>query len=71
VLGDELGLKAAVAVTGHFDGKLAKLALEGLLALAVAGVAAGVGHGLMALVAEVLGQLCVQRLSPPAAWSAA
>ena len=44
VLGDELGLEAAVTVAGYFDGQLAELALEGLLALAVAGVAAGVGH---------------------------
>ena len=44
VLGDELGLEAAMAVAGHLDGQFAEIALEGLLALAVAGVAAGVGH---------------------------
>ena len=62
MLGDELGLKAAVAVAWHFDGQFAEIALEGLLALAVAGVAAGVGHGFMALVAQVFGQFGVQRL---------
>ena len=44
VLGDELGLEAAMAVAGHLDGQFAEIALEGLLALAVSGVAAGVGH---------------------------
>ena len=62
MLGDELGLKAAVAVAWHFDGKLAELALEGLLALAVAGVTAGIGHGLVAFVTQVFGQFGVQRL---------
>ena len=47
VLGDELGLEAAMAVAGHLDGQFAEIALEGLLALAVAGVAAGVGHSLL------------------------
>ena len=36
--------------------------LEGLLALAVAGVAPGICHGLVAFVAEVFGQSGVQRL---------
>ena len=61
VFGDELRLEAAVAVARHLDGQLAKIALEGLLALAVAGVAAGVGHGFVALVPQVLGQFRVQR----------
>ena len=60
VLGDELRLEAAMAVAWHFDGQFAELALEGLLALAVAGVASGVGHRLVAFMAQVLSQLSVQ-----------
>ena len=60
VLGDELRLEAAMAVAWHFDGQFAELALEGLLALAVAGVASGVGHRLVAFMAQVLSQLGVQ-----------
>ncbi|MPN06914.1 hypothetical protein SDC9_154171 [bioreactor metagenome] len=60
VLGDELGLEAAVTVARHLDGQLAEIALEGLLALAVAGVASRVGHSLVAFMAQVLSQLSVQ-----------
>ena len=60
VLGDELGLEAAVTVAGHLDGQLAEIALEGLPALAVAGVATGVGNRLVAFMAQVLSQLSVQ-----------
>ncbi len=60
MFGDELGLEAAVAVTRHFDGQLVKIALECLLALAVAGVAPGVGRGFVALEAQVLSQLGIQ-----------
>ena len=49
-----------MAFAGHFDGQFAELALEGLLALAVAGVASGVGHCLVAFMAQVLSQLSVQ-----------
>ena len=55
VLGDELGLKAAVAVTGHRDRQFAEIALERLLALAVTGVASYIGDGLVTLVTEVFG----------------
>jgi len=37
MLGDQLGLKAAIAVTRHLDGQLTELAFEGLLAVAVTG----------------------------------
>ena len=57
---DELGLEAAMAVARHLDGQLAEIALEGLPALAVAGVASGVGHRLVAFMAQVLSQLSVQ-----------
>ena len=49
-----------MAVAWHFDGQLAKLPLEGLLALAVSGVAGGVGHRFVAFMAQVLSQLGVQ-----------
>ena len=62
VLGDELRLEAAVAVSGHLDRQFAEIAYEGLLAFAVAGVATGVGNCLVALVTQVFGQLGVQRL---------
>ena len=60
VLGDELGFEAAVAVAGHFDGQLTEIALERLLAPAIAGVATGVGYCLVALVTQVLGQFGLQ-----------
>ena len=50
VLGNELRLKAAVAVAGYLDGQFAEITLEGLLALAVAGIANGVGNGFVAFV---------------------
>jgi hypothetical protein len=59
LLRDQLRLEAAMAVTGHFDRQRAELALEGL---AVAGVAGGVGDRLVAVMAEVLGHLGVERL---------
>jgi hypothetical protein len=37
-----------MAVAGHLNGQLAEFALEGLLALAVAGVAGRVGHRFVA-----------------------
>src|SRR5690606_12934758 len=61
VLGDDLRLETAVAVTGHFNRHLTELAFERLLALAVAGVAGGIGYRLVAGVAKVFGHLRVQR----------
>ncbi len=60
VLGDELRLETTVAVAWHLNGQFAEVALEGLPALAVAGVASGVGHRFVAFVAEVFGQFGVQ-----------
>jgi hypothetical protein len=60
VLGNQMGLEAAVAVTGHLNGQLTEIALERLLALAVAGVTAHIGNGFVALVAQVLSELGVQ-----------
>ena len=54
------------------DGQFAELALERLVAAAVAGVAGGVGHWRAPLVTEVLGHLRIQGLlDQQAAWSAA
>jgi hypothetical protein len=61
-LGDELRLEAVVAIARNVNRQLGELTLEGLLALAVAGIASLVGHRCMPVVAEVLGQFCVQRL---------
>ena len=47
VLGDELGHKAAVAVSRYFYGQFAKVALEGFFALAVAGVTGRLGHSVV------------------------
>jgi len=57
VLRDDLRLKAAVAVTGNFYRQLAKVALEGFAALAVAGVARRVGNALILGVAQVFSHL--------------
>ncbi len=54
-----------MAVTWHLDGQLAEIALEGLLALASAGVASGVGYRFVAFVAQMLGQFGVPGLAPP------
>jgi hypothetical protein len=60
VLGHDLRLKAGVAVTGDVYGQLAKVALEGLFAFAVASVASGVGHAGVLGVAQVLGHFGFQ-----------
>jgi hypothetical protein len=52
-----LRLKAAVSIAGYVDGQFAKLAFERLLALAVSGVALGVGDGFILTVTKVLGHL--------------
>ena len=57
VLGHDLRLKTAVSVAGNLDGQFAKFALERLLALAVSGVALGVGDGLVLAVPKVLSHL--------------
>lgn len=44
----------------HLDGQLADITLEGLLALAIAGVASGAGYRFVAFVTQVLSQLSVQ-----------
>lgn len=49
-----------MAVAGDLNGQFAEVALEGLPALAVAGVASGIGHRLVAFMAQVLSQLSVQ-----------
>ena len=59
-LGMSWGSEAAMTVARHLDGQLAEIALEGLPALAVAGVASRVGHRLVAFMAQVLSQLSVQ-----------
>lgn len=56
------GVQSCVAVMGHIDGQLAELALEDLWGLAVAGVARGPCHRLVAVVAHVLGQFGIERL---------
>lgn len=62
VLGNQLGLEGALTVAGSFDGLLAEFPFESLSAFAVTGVAAGIGYCLMAFVAQMLGQLGLQRL---------
>lgn len=49
-----------MAIAGDLNGQFAEVALEGLPALAVAGVASGIGHRLVAFMAQVLSQLSVQ-----------
>ena len=51
MFGNELRLKAAVAVMRYLDGQGAEIALEGLSAAAVARVAAIVGDGFVFVVA--------------------
>ena len=53
VLGDELRLEAAIAVAEDFDRQFAELALEHLAALAVTGIACGVGDSLVLGVTEM------------------
>ena len=60
VLGDDLGLKAAMAVARDFYGQLTEFALEGLAAFAVAGVASSVDYAVVFGVAQVLGHLGMQ-----------
>lgn len=62
MLGDELRLEAAVTVSGNLDGQFTELALERLLALAVAGIVGNVGHRSVTVVAQVLGQFGLQSL---------
>jgi len=55
VFGDDLRLEGAVAIAWNFNRQLAKVALQRLFALAVAGVAGRIGDGLMFVVTEVFG----------------
>ena len=77
VLGNELWFEAAVPVARYLDGQFAKVALECLRALAVAGVANRVGDGIIFGMAKVrlhfgcqrtlnqrLGDLLEQAMSP-------
>ncbi len=57
VLGHDLRLKAAIAVSRNINGQFAKFTLERLLALAVSGVALGAGNGLVLVVSKVLSHL--------------
>lgn len=56
VFGNEPRLEAAVPVPRHFNRQFAKLALQRLLALAVAGITGGIRHRFMLPVAEMFGQ---------------
>ena len=60
VLGDDLGLKAAVTVARDFYGQFAKVAFKGFLALSIAGVASWVGNGVVFGVTQVFGHLGLQ-----------
>ena len=60
VLGKQLGLEAAMAITGNVNGQLTKIALERLLAGAIATVASAVGDGLMAFMPQVGSELSLQ-----------
>ncbi len=61
MLGNQLGLKTALAIPGDLDGQSAKVAFQGLLALAVAGIAVGIRHRLVLAVAQVLSHLGIER----------
>ncbi|KXB32585.1 hypothetical protein AT959_02580 [Dechloromonas denitrificans] len=62
VLRNQLRLERAVAITGNLNGQFAELTLQGLPALAVAGVAGRILHRLILAMAEVVGHLRFQRL---------
>ena len=60
MFGNELRLKAAVAVTRDVDGQGTKISLERLGTAAVACVTALVRHGFVLVVTQVGGQLGLQ-----------
>ncbi|SFB89247.1 hypothetical protein SAMN05216344_1053 [Polaromonas sp. OV174] len=60
MLGDDLWLDRAGAVARDFDRQFTEVALEGLLAAPVAGVAGLIGYHLILAVAELVGQLGLQ-----------
>jgi hypothetical protein len=62
VLRDQLRLERAVAVTRNINRQFAELALQGLLALAIAGIAGGVLYRLILAMAKVVSHLRFQRL---------
>ena len=66
VLGDDLWLEAAEAVAENFDSQFAKVALEGLLAFAIVGVASRVGNRFILGVAQVVGHLGLKGMQFPA-----
>ena len=57
MFGDQLRLKTALPVQGNIYGQLTKLALECLLAFAIAGIATGVGDGCVLVMPKELGHL--------------
>ena len=60
MLGDQLGLEAAVPIARDLERQLAKLALERLATASVACVAGNVSDRLVLVMTEVLGHLCIQ-----------
>lgn len=61
VLLDDLRIEGAMPVARYLDGQFTELALEFLLAETVAGVAHPIADRLMLVVAQVVGQLGIQR----------
>ena len=62
MLGNELGLEGAEAVTGNFYRQFAELPFERLPALPVARIAGRILYRLILAVAEMVGHLRFQRL---------
>jgi len=60
VFGDDLRFKTAVPITRNLDRQFAEIALERLLALAVAGISGRVHNGIMPGMPQVFGQLGFQ-----------
>ena len=60
MLADQQGLERGGAVAWNFNGQLTKVALERLLAVAIAGVARLVGNQLVLAVAQVVRHLGLQ-----------
>src|SRR5574340_194211 len=60
MLRDQLRLKRTLAIARNLNRQFPKLALEGLLALAIAGIAGLVLHRLVLAVTQMLGHLRLQ-----------
>src|SRR6478609_3930155 len=58
---DDLGLEGAVAVAGYLDLDRADLGQHRLRPVAVAGVPAVAARGVVAVIAQVIGDLTIQR----------